>query len=160
MQHLRNTIVREHGQCLDVIKLSVRGAVERSPQVCNEDLRAFVEVYGLGVEGVSVGKCRDVLDEEIYEAIGGMVGRGDQGEGFCGGGGEDEAGGAEDGDALGEERDGVGVGGAEDGGEEGLWASLGRGVEGGGGDGVAWDLPVSFGVQATCDLKLRECSCI
>ena len=104
------------------MELAVRSSVEGGPQVRNEDLSAFVEVDPFGVKSVGVVKGCDVLDEEVDESGSGVVGGRNQGEGGGAGVAEDGAGAAKNGNSFGEEGDGLVGAGAEDVGEEGVWA--------------------------------------
>lgn len=81
MQHLRDPVICKHGELVDVMKGAVAGAVagavEAGPDVCGEDLSAFVDVDLAVFEGVDVAETGEVAYEEVDESGCGLVGGGD-----------------------------------------------------------------------------------
>jgi hypothetical protein len=49
MQYLRNSIVGEHTQFVDVSEIPVRSVVETGPEVGDKDLCTFVEFERFGI---------------------------------------------------------------------------------------------------------------
>ena len=54
MKHLGDSVVREHGDLIDVMERAKALALEAGPEVCDEDLGALVETHGGAFEFVTV----------------------------------------------------------------------------------------------------------
>jgi hypothetical protein len=66
---LRDPIVREHGNFINVVKFSVGLAIKTSPQISYKNLRAFEEANGLlpVLEGMLVTETVEILCEDVDE---------------------------------------------------------------------------------------------
>ena len=75
MEDLRDAVVGEHGDVVDVVEGAVGAlAVEAGPEVGDEDLGALVEADGVVEVAVAVVEGGEVVDEEVDEGGGGFVG--------------------------------------------------------------------------------------
>ena len=45
MEHLRDSVVCEHGDLIDVMEIAKVLAFEAGPEICDEDLGALVETH-------------------------------------------------------------------------------------------------------------------
>lgn len=71
VEHLRDPVVGEHGDLVDVVEAAGALAVEAGPEVGDEDLRALVQADGVAFVGVAVVEAGEVVDEEVDEGGGG-----------------------------------------------------------------------------------------
>lgn len=76
MQDLRDAVVSKHGELADHwttssredrVRKRWRGGIERSPGLCDQDLRAFPEAYLSSFELKLVAKRRERLDDHLNE---------------------------------------------------------------------------------------------
>lgn len=74
VEHLRDPVVGEHGDLVDVVEVAGALAVEAGPEVGDEDLRALVQADGGAFVGVAVVEAGEVVDEEVDEGGGGAFG--------------------------------------------------------------------------------------
>ena len=74
VEHLRDPVVGEHGDLVDVVEVAGALAVEAGPEVGDEDLGALVQADGGGFVGVAVVEAGEVVDEEVDEGGGGSFG--------------------------------------------------------------------------------------
>lgn len=65
MKHLGDSVVREHGDLIDVMEIAKALAFEAGPEVRNEDLGALVETDGGAFELVTVVQAGEVVDNEV-----------------------------------------------------------------------------------------------
>jgi hypothetical protein len=75
VQNLRDTIVCEHGDFVNVVKVAVRLIVESSPQIGYEDLCSLEETNTPTLKSLLVTKAWEVLCKEIDESCCGVIGR-------------------------------------------------------------------------------------
>lgn len=74
VEHLRDAVVGEHGDVVDVVEAAGAVAVEAGPEVRDEDLRALVKADGVAIVAVTVVEAGEVVDEEVDEGGGGVLG--------------------------------------------------------------------------------------
>ena len=79
VEHLRDPVVGEHGDPVDVVEAAEAVALEAGPEVRDEDLRALVEADGGAAEGVAVVEAGEVVGDEVDEGGGRPVGLRDAG---------------------------------------------------------------------------------
>lgn len=76
-QYLRDAVIGEHGDLVDVVELPVAVAVEARPQVRHENLRPFEEANGLAppCKRELVPEAGEVAREQVHQPRCGPVGR-------------------------------------------------------------------------------------
>ena len=76
VEDLRDPVVGEHGDLIDVVEGAEAGALEAGPEVRHEDLGAFVEPDGGGgvFVAVAVIEAGEAVDDEVDERGGGSFG--------------------------------------------------------------------------------------
>ena len=76
-QYLRDAVIGEHGDLVDVVELPVAVAVEAGPQVRHENLRPFEEANGLAppCKRELVPEAGEVAREQVHQPRCGPVGR-------------------------------------------------------------------------------------
>lgn len=62
-----NVRTGEHGNLVDVLKIPISFPLEASPEVCDEDLGALVEMHRFAFEGCFVTEAWEVFDEDVDE---------------------------------------------------------------------------------------------
>ena len=79
VEHLRDPVVCEHGDLIDVVEVAEAVAVEAGPEVGYQDLCALVETDNGALVFVTVVQAGEVVDEEVDEGGGGAFGSLDAG---------------------------------------------------------------------------------
>ena len=74
MEHLRDAVISEDGECLNIVKPTITFSVEAGPKICNEDLCPFIESYALPVKGALVTKARKMFNQKIDKVRCGVIG--------------------------------------------------------------------------------------
>ena len=72
-EHLRDPVVREHGDVIDVVEAAEALALEAGPEVGDQDLGALVEADEGALVFVTVVEAGEVVDEEVDEGGGGAL---------------------------------------------------------------------------------------
>ena len=83
VEDLRDAVVGEHGDLVDVVEGAEAGALEAGPEVRHEDLGAFVEADGGVFVAVAVVEAGEVVDDEVDERGGGSFASVDAGGEFA-----------------------------------------------------------------------------
>ena len=79
VEHLRDPVVGEYGDVINVVEAAEAPALEAGPEVCDQDLGALVEADEGALVFVAVVEAGEVVDEEVDEVRGGAVGSLDAG---------------------------------------------------------------------------------
>lgn len=62
VKHLRDAVISEDGECLNIVKPAIAFSIEAGPQICNEYLCSFVESYTLSMKAVLVAEAWKVFN--------------------------------------------------------------------------------------------------
>lgn len=77
LQQLRDTIISEDSQFIDVVELAIVLAIKARPHVCDEDLGTLEDADGFAVlEFDDVVEAGEVGSEEVDERSSGTIGTG------------------------------------------------------------------------------------
>lgn len=75
VQDLRNSIVRKHGDLIDIAEFSISSTFEASPEVCHDDLGSFEEPHCLPVlETKFISKAWKVTCQKVNQSSSRSVG--------------------------------------------------------------------------------------
>ena len=74
VEHLRDPVVCEHGDLINVVEVAEALALEAGPEVGYQDLGALVETDDGALVFVTVVQAGEVVDEEVDEGGGGAFG--------------------------------------------------------------------------------------
>lgn len=79
VEHLRDPVVCEHSNLIDVVEVAITLTLEAGPEVGYQDLGALVETDDGALVFVTVVQAGEIVDEEIDEGGGGAFGSLDAG---------------------------------------------------------------------------------
>lgn len=75
IQNLRNSIIGEHGNLVNVLKLTESLSIKRSPQICYANLSTFEEANTFPIlKAYDIIEAREIVSQEVDECRSGMIG--------------------------------------------------------------------------------------